>query len=763
MGRLNSIWCLVCLGVLTCFQPAYSQGAPAAPQPGAVPALVAPVGPGAPVAPARGGIPTISNIPIPGARAVGVDVLNSTSVRGEEVLAVKPSGQVVRPTAIRANEFQLFIERSTGLQLPMFGQELFGGAPGTFAPAENIPATRDYAVGPGDELLVRAWGQIDINLRLIVDRNGAIDIPQVGVVQVAGLKANELSGFIKGQVGRVFKNFEMNVTLGRLRSIQVLVVGHVRRPGNYTISSLSTLINALFASGGPSEVGSTRKIQLKRGNVVVAEFDLYDLLLKGDKSKDMKLLQGDVIHVPPMGALVAVAGSVQVPAVFELKGGESMDDLLGYAGGFSATAFTGRVTLERIKDNLKREIVELELDPKGRATKAQNGDLIQVFPISPRFEKVVTLRGHVAAPRRVPWREGMRITDLIPDRASLVPYDYWLRKNEAGNTGAANVHEQARGLLQEINWDYASISRVEPNTLKNHFVSFNLGKALQQDDPENNHILHAGDVVTIYSKADIRVSLAKRSGFVSLEGEFVNSGLYQIRPGETLRDLVRRVGGFTPDVYLYGAVFTRESTQREQQLRQDESLRRLETELRHAHARLQGEALTPEESASASTQVEGRYAMIQSMRQVRATGRIVLELSPRSGTPADLSEIQLRDGDRLVVPSRPAEIYVMGEVYNQQSRLWKPEATVGQYMNQAGGVTRNADSKYMYIIRADGSIYSRNYAGRSFAKARLYPGDTIVVPEKLDYSTWKKELKDWAQIASQIAIGAAAIKVLSSD
>ena len=165
----------------------------------------------------------------------------------------------------------------------------------------------------------------------------------------------------------------------------------------------------------------------------------------------------------------------------------------------------------------------------------------------------------------------------------------------------------------------------------------------------------------------------------------------------------------------------------------------------------------------AGSQVEGRYAMIQQMRRVPATGRIVLEMTPRSSVPADLSEIQLEDGDRLVGPSRPAEIYVMGEVYNQQSRLWKPEVPVDHYMNQAGGATRNADSDYMYIIRADGSVYSRDYAGRSFAKARLYPGDTIVVPEKLDYTTWKKELKDWAQIAGQIAIGAAALKVLSSD
>ena len=721
------------------------------------------------------GIPTITNIPVPGTNTLG----EGLPVRGWDALAVKP---VVRQT----NEFQIFIERSTGLKLPMFGEELFSGAPGAFAPSDDIPVAQGYVVGAGDELLVRAWGQVDINLRLVVDRNGAVDIPRVGVVQVSGLKAEELEGFLKAQVGRVFKNFQMNVTLGRLRSIQVLMVGNVQRPGNYTISAMSTLVNALFASGGPTAVGSMRKIQLRRGNVVIAEMDLYDLLLKGDKSKDVRLLQGDVIHIPPLGPLVALSGSIQVPAVFEFKGKESVDDLLKFAGGFSATAFSGRVTIERIKNGLNREILEMALDAKGRAMEVENGDLIQVLPISPEFNKTVVLRGHVSFTRRVPWREGMRIKDLIPDRASLVPYDYWLRKNallregqsqsetpndlQAGSgvgstIGPAqveeSVHQQARGLLQEINWNYASISRMDSHALKNRFISFNLGQALNEDDPEANHILQAGDVITIYNRADIRVPISKRTVFVSLEGEIANPGLYQVRLGESLRDLVERVGGITPQAYLFGSVFTRESTRREQQQKQNQSLLKLERELRHANKRLRAEALTAEDAALAGGQVEDRYAMIESAKQIPATGRIVLELKPGAGNSADLAKIQLRDGDRFVVPSRPAEIYVMGEVYNQHTQLWKSTSTVAHYLRQSGGATRNADDKYTYIIRADGSVVSRSNTNRSFTKLLLYPGDSIVVPEKLDYTTWKHELKDWAQIFGDFALGAAALRTLS--
>jgi protein involved in polysaccharide export with SLBB domain len=726
-----------------------------------------------------GGIPAISNIPVPGE---GLPM----SMRGEDALAAKSAERIEQPAERLRNEFQNFIEQSTGLKLPMFGERLFGGAPGAFAPGDDIPVAQGYVVGAGDELLVRAWGQVNINLRLVVDRNGAVDIPKVGVVRVSGLKAEELEGFLKAQVGRVFKNFQMNVTLGRLRSIQVLMVGNVQRPGNYTISAMSTLVNALFASGGPSAVGSMRKIQLRRGNVVIAEMDLYDLLLKGDKSKDMRLLQGDVIHIPPLGPLVALSGSIQVPAVFELKGKESVDDLLKFAGGFTATAFSGRVTIERIQNGLKREILEMALDEKGLAMEVENGDLIQVLPISPQFDKVVMLRGHVSFPRRVPWREGMRIKDLIPDRASLVPYDYWLRKNAMvldkqyqsgatnevqmlGNVGSLtkesqikrDIHQQARGLLQEINWDYASISRLDSHALKNRFVPFNLGQALNEDDPEANHILLAGDVITIYNRADIRVPISKRSIFISLEGEFENPGLYQARPGESLRDLVKRVGGVTPQAYLFGSVFTRESTRRVQQEKKDQALLKLERELRHANKRLKAEALTAEDAALAGSQVEERYAMIESAKLIPATGRIVLEMKPSAGNSADLAKIQLRDGDRFVVPSRPAEIYVMGEVYNQHTQLWKSTSTVAHYLAQSGGATRNAEAKYTYIIRADGSVLSRANTNRSFAKLSLYPGDTIVVPEKLDYTTWKHELKDWAMIFGDFAMGAAAIRVLS--
>src|ERR1700730_16928905 len=216
-------------------------------------------------------------------------------------------------------EFQEFVASSLGIKLPIFGQNLFENVPSTFAPLDRVHVPADYIIGPDDELLIKAWGQVDVNWRAVVDRTGEVYIPQVGTFNVAGVRYGDLHDYLQAQVGRIFKNFQLSVSLGRLRSMQVFVVGQVKRPGSYTISSLSSLIDALFASVGPSKRGSMRRIQLKRDGNIVTTFELYDLIVNGDKSKDPRLQSGAVIYVPAVGPLVALAGSVNTPAVFELR------------------------------------------------------------------------------------------------------------------------------------------------------------------------------------------------------------------------------------------------------------------------------------------------------------------------------------------------------------------------------------------------------------------------------------------------------------
>ncbi len=352
-----------------------------------------------PQQPPEGVAPSIPTVVLDDSRSLPPQ--QSTGQRpGEQTqvpLRTRPKTRTVELT-----DFQQMVATSLGQTLPIYGTNLFDESPTTFAPVDHAPVTADYVVGPGDELLIRAWGQIDLDVHARVDRNGAIYIPRVGSLNVAGLRYDQLQSFLKSHIGRIYQNFDLNVGMGELRSIDVFVVGQASHPGRYTISSLSTLANAIFASGGPSPSGSMRHIELKRGTAVITNFDLYDLLLKGDKSKDVQLLPGDVIYFAAVGPQVAMGGQVNNPAIYELKNGASLGEVLQMAGGLSVTAYGGKVYVEQIKGREDRGIEEIKLDEAGLQRPLKDGDVLNFTPISPRFVDSVTLRGNVAQPGRYP-------------------------------------------------------------------------------------------------------------------------------------------------------------------------------------------------------------------------------------------------------------------------------------------------------------------------------------------------------------------------
>jgi protein involved in polysaccharide export with SLBB domain len=329
-------------------------------------------------------------------------------------------------------EFQKFVASTTGVVLPIYGVDLFRNVPSTFSPLQMTPVPSDFVIGPGDEVRIRVWGQVSFQANIMVDRSGDIYLPHIGPVHVAGLQFGELDSHLREAIARVYRNFDLTVDMGQIRSIQVYVAGQARRPGMYTVSSLSTLVDALFASGGPSVHGSLRNVLLRRGSTVVADFDLYDLIVRGDKSKDVKLLPGDVIYIPPAGPQVAVTGSVRVQAIYELRGKETLGDLFKDTGGITAVASSARVSIERIEDHQDREAMEVANDKAGLATPLADGDLIHINPIVPRYEKTVTLRGNIANPGRFAWHAGMRVSELIPDKDSLITRNYWWRRTQQG-------------------------------------------------------------------------------------------------------------------------------------------------------------------------------------------------------------------------------------------------------------------------------------------------------------------------------------------
>jgi len=710
-------------------------------------------------------------------------------------------------------EFQKFVASTTGQTLPIFGANLFNSVPSTFAPLDMTPVPPDYVIGPGDELRIRVWGQVNFQTNVRVDRSGEIFLPQIGPVHVQGLAESALDAHLREAVGRVYHNFDLTANVGQIRAIQVYVSGQARRPGVYTVSSLSSLVDAIFVSGGPSVQGSMRHIQLRRGAAVVTDFDLYALLIRGDKSKDVKLQSEDVIFIPPVGPQAAVVGSVRNPAIYELGVNESLDGLIADAGGVSVVASETRVSIERIDNHRTRHAMEVPYDATGLATPLIDGDLVRVFSIVPLYRKTVILRGNTANPGRFAWHAGMRISDLIPDKESLITRNYWWKRAQLGlpapeeadapsqtgsgqsqngidqsqrlsaqeRAGSASLaatqstapdripapvqRTEIRALAPEIDWDYAAIERLDPETLKNKVIPFDLGKLVLQHDPSQDLELQAGDVVSIFSEADIREPIAQQTKQITLGGEFAHSGVYTVTPGETLRQLVERAGGLTGDAYLYGSEFTRQSTRAAQQARIDEYVQSLGMSIERNSLALAATSVgSPMELASGAAGQSSERDLLASLRQIRATGRIVLKFNQDSAGDNSLPDIPLEDGDRFFVPSVPAVVNVVGAVYDQNSFLYSPGRWLDTYLRLAGGPNRDADWKHAFIIRADGQVLSRESIDRlwsgDFKRVRIYPGDTIIVPEKVFKPSAMRGILDWSQLFSQFALGAAALDVI---
>ena len=293
------------------------------------------------------------------------------------------------------------------------------------------------------------------------------------------------------------------------------------------------------------------------------------------------------------------------------------------------------------------------------------------------------------------------------------------------NVAAATAKVDVRLSAPEIDWSYAVIERLDPATLKTSLFPFDLGKLVLQHDSSQDLALQAGDVVTIFSQADIRVPLDQQTKFVRLEGEFASSGVYSVHPGETLRQLVNRAGGFSGNAYLFGSEFTRQSTRVAQQQRLNEYVRTVEVELQRSQMAL---------AAAGAPADPTQQALLARLRQLRATGRIVLELKPNSSGIDTLPDLPLEDGDQFEVPPVPADVKVVGAVYNQNSFVYRTSRRTADYLRLAGGPNRNADRAHSFIIRADGSVISRKSSssvwGNTFLTLRLNPGDTIVIPEK---------------------------------
>jgi protein involved in polysaccharide export with SLBB domain len=495
---------------------------------------------------------------------------------GTDALNAKQAANGNNDTPLEETEFQRFVQKSTGQNLKLYGYELFSSASFGAVQAYTVPS--GYLMGPGDELVLQVYGLFDVADRITIDRDGRITLPKVGPLTLAGVPFSDAEKVITAHLAKVYKNFNLSVSMGRLRSIEVFVVGQARRPGKQVLSSLSSVINALFETGGPSANGSMRGIELRRGGKTVATVDLYKFLAKGDSTGDAHLLSGDVIFIPPAGPRVGVLGTVNASAIYEIKTGETIEDVLALSGGLPVLASPHKVQLDRVDPNqsVARYVQDFALDKEGLAKHMAAGDVLTVFQISPQIANAVTLEGNVLYPMRFAFKPGMKVSDVLKDLQQLLPSSYWQQVNQgslaqqankAGDAGdrpngrsnelltpeqqasklselqgaraaetmASKVTNRANYSRAEVNLHYATIQRLDASRLRTRTLAFNLSKAIEKD-PKEDLALQSGDIITVYKPGDAGPD-TQDSVFIT--GDIVGgSQRFVWRPGFTVRDII---------------------------------------------------------------------------------------------------------------------------------------------------------------------------------------------------------------------------------
>ena len=453
-----------------------------------------------------------------------------------------PNEQVIEQDAQALQEADSIetdqVQQRTGTPLRQFGYELFGGSPSTFAPATNIPVPANYIMGPGDTVVIQLYGQRNLTHELVITREGMLMFPEIGPVNVAGLSYQELREQIQNIVSNQLIGQNASVTMGALRSINVFVLGEAVQPGSYTVSSLSTMTNALFASGGVTRVGSLRKVRLMRTGELVTELDLYDLLLRGDTSGDVRLLPGDVIFIPTIGKTVGIAGEVRRPAIYELNDETSPAEILSLSGGLNPTAFPSASRIERINQSGQRTVVNVDLSPGNAPDPTlMDGDVIQVFSILDQVESIVMLEGHVQRPGSFEWSQGMRVSDVISSIGDMLP---------------------------NPDLEYALIARETQPTRRIELLYVNLGQAIAAPGSAVDLILQPRDQVLTFGASQSRQQqvagllnrLRAQASFenppliVSIAGNVRFPGDYPLVQGMSMDDVIRFAGGLDANTDL---------------------------------------------------------------------------------------------------------------------------------------------------------------------------------------------------------------------
>lgn len=593
------------------------------------------------------------------AKQYGVDLSTLDAASSKQVIT---NPQVVTPAVANPSESKEEKVVESGVQettadkkesrnaapkLDMFGYDLFAGVPTTFAPATDIPVPGEYIVGPGDNINLNFYGKTNSQLTVVVDREGKINVPELGPIHVAGLSFQELKAMMKEEVKQRAIGLSVLTTLGELRSVRIFILGEANRPGSYTVSSLSTITNALFVSGGIKKTGSLRNIELKRNGELVSTFDLYDLLLRGDTSDDVRVLPGDVIFVPPVGKTVGIGGEVKRSAIFELKDETTFGDLVKLSGGFLPTTYLPATKVNRIDSQGQRIVLDMDLSQSNNLSKRlNNGDLVRVFSILDSLEDVVSVEGHVYRPGNYAFTPGMSVSDILGDIKDVLPnvdLAYALIRREASDTREIYFEQFA---LRDV---FAGKS--VPLAKRDKIIVFS--NAGERDG------LIAGDIARLRGQT----ALNEPAKVVSVIGPVKQAGTYPLMAGMSVKQLLAAAGNLTLNAEEEYAVIIRTTDSR------DKSVVTIN--------------LSDERLLATELQAEDQLYVF-SKDQDRADA-----LAP---VMAKLAEQTTKDIENQVVT-------ISGEVRFPGSYPYSANMTIPELVSAAGGLTESAYLDEMEISR----------------------------------------------------------------
>ena len=642
----------------------------------------------------------------------------------------------VKPSLFERTLSGEFPEDILSAGLHQYGYDVFLKTAATFGPSASVPVGPDYIIGPGDQFTLTLWGTTEGIYTLLVTKEGNVTLPKVGVIPVAGVRFGELERTLRRHLSKYYSNFNLSVAMGDLKTITVYVVGEVSNPGSYSLHALTTAYGALFAAGGPTKKGTMRSIQVLRSGKAVKTIDLYEFLLKGDRSQDMRLQHEDTVFVPLIGPIAGVAGTVYRPAIYELKGKESLSDLIETAGGIMPIALDSRLQVTRFENHEKKAILDMKVPTASPATRqiqamkepVQNMDVVSVFPVYDKVWDFVNLNGDVRYPGDFQWRPDLRLKEIIMQGQLLPTSD--LRR--------AEVIRLTRGYSDR------------------EVLAVDLEKLLAGDETQDI-ALNPQDRIRVYTTF-------RQAERITLSGEVVRPGTYEIQNGERLSDIIRRAGGFTPESYTYGTVFKRRSVKESQAKNMQSFITRVQAQVLQTAAEGTATALTSEEAAYAKAELHINRDLLANLKtlQEQQEGRVAITITATvdewAGSKDDLL---LQDGDSLSIPKRPQEVLVMGEIYGPGAQIFVPGMTVKDYIKSSGGPTKFAEEDQVFVVKANGYAFgAESPNGENIEDVKLQAGDAVFVPQKVERYAGMRFTKDIVDILFKTAVVIATITIL---